>query len=315
MTEAPAPATPDAAAREHWTAERAFERYEALRDRLPSAPPGPAEPIRAATLAEVAHRYDAFVLDAFGVLNVGEAAIAGAVERIEALRAAGKRLVVLTNGASYPRAWALERYRRLGFDFAPEEVVSSRDLAAASLARRPGLLWAAITSPGASFEDVPADLRALDEDPSLLERADGFAFLGAEGWDEARQAALVEALRRRPRPLVVANPDVVAPRERGLSLEPGHYAHAAAEATGIAPEFHGKPFPGAFAEALARIGPGVRPSRVAMVGDTLHTDVLGGRAAGLGTVLVARHGLFRGLDPAPFWRRSGLAPDVVVETT
>ena len=32
---------------------------------------------------------------------------------------------------------------------------------------------------------------------------------------------------------------------------------------------------------------GLPPERLAMVGDTLHTDVLGGRAAGMGAVLVA----------------------------
>lgn len=303
------------APRETWTAERAFARYEGLRDRLPLVAPAAGPPDHAPTLAEVADRFDAFVLDAFGVLNVGETAIEGAVERLAALRAMGKRLVVLTNGASYPQSWALARYRALGFDLAPEEVVSSRDLAGAALAREPGRLWAAITSPGATFEDLPARVRALDADPSLLEAADGFLFLGSEGWTAARQAALVDALRRRPRPLVVANPDVVAPRESGLSLEPGHYAHEIADATGVVPEFHGKPYAGALEAALARIGPGVPHARVAMVGDTLHTDVLGGRAAGIGTVLVARHGLFRGLDPEPFMRRSGLWPDVVVETT
>ena len=52
-----------------------------------------------------------------------------------------------------------------------------------------------------------------------------------------------------------------------------------------------------------------------MVGDTLHTDILGGRAAGLATVLVAGHGLFRGHDPLPFIERSGIRPDWIVETT
>jgi HAD superfamily hydrolase (TIGR01450 family) len=274
------------------------------------------EPRVCATLADVADRYDGFVLDAFGVLNVGATPIPGAVERMAELRGLGKALVVLTNAASVTRAEALEKYRRLGFDFAPEEVVSSRDLAATALAARRDVgLWAAITGPGGRFGDIEAEVEALDADESLLERADGFLFLGSEGWTPARQAALIAALRARPRPLVVANPDVVAPREAGFSLEPGHFAHEIGAATGIALEFHGKPFPGAFAEALRRMPAGVRPERVAMVGDTLHTDVLGGRAAGLGAVLVASHGLFKGRELGPFMARSGIWPDAVVETT
>jgi predicted HAD superfamily phosphohydrolase YqeG len=52
-----------------------------------------------------------------------------------------------------------------------------------------------------------------------------------------------------------------------------------------------------------------------MVGDTLHTDVLGGRAAGMGTILVTDHGLFAGLDIARFIGRSGIVPDSIVRST
>ncbi len=61
---------------------------------------------------------------------MGETAIPGAPACIRDLRARGKRLVVLTNAASYPHAQAVAQYRRLGFDFAPEEIVSSRDVCA-----------------------------------------------------------------------------------------------------------------------------------------------------------------------------------------
>lgn len=297
------------------TTAQAFARYEALRPHLPQARFA-GTPDRVATLAEVAERYDAFILDAFGVLNVGEAAIPGAVARIAQLRAAGKALVVLTNGAAQARTAALAKYRALGFDFTDREVVASRDIAAAALGRWPEVrLWAAITAPGAAFDDLPARVRPLAGDPSLLEAAEGFLFLGSEGWDAARQAALVAALRARPRPVVVANPDIVAPRETGLSPEPGHFAHALAEATGQPPAFFGKPHANAFDAALARLPAGIARARIAMVGDTLHTDVLGGRAAGLGTVLIADHGLFAGHDPDPFIAASGIIPDVIARTT
>lgn len=300
---------------EVWTAERAFLRYEALRAHLPQAAfAGPM--VRADTLAETGDRFDGYILDAFGVLNVGETAIPGAIERVAWMRAQGKRLVVLTNGASQSRAAALAKYRRMGFDFAEDEVVASRDLAAAAVRGRPGAwIWAAITAAGATFEDIEADLRPLDADPGLLDLADGFVFLGSEGWTAARQGALVAALRRRPRPVIVANPDVVAPRERGLSLEPGHFAHEIAAASGVTPEFHGKPYGGAFEAALNQIGRDVPGYRVAMVGDTLHTDVLGAQAAGVGSVLVAGHGLFRGADVERYMARSGIYPTVLAQTT
>lgn len=290
--------------------EWAFLRYESLRPVLPVAS-FPARSDHVADLSALTDRFDGFILDAYGVLNTGDAPIPGAVDRIAALRAAGKRVVVLTNGASQAQATALAKYRRLGFDFDAPEVVASRDVAVATL---PGdvALWAAIAPAGAGFDDIPAPVVPLDD--ASLQAAGGFLFLGSEGWTHARQRALVAALRHRPRPLVVANPDVVAPRETGLSLEPGHFAHQIALAAGISPNFYGKPYGPALESAIARLAP-IPRHRIAMVGDTLHTDVLGGRAAGVGTVLIARHGLFRGLDVAGFVARSGIVPDVIAETT
>jgi HAD superfamily hydrolase (TIGR01459 family) len=295
-------------------AEAAFVRYEAIRPRLPAAA-FPATSIRAATLADVADRYDAFVLDAFGVLNVGDTPIPGAVARMAELRRLGKRLVVLTNAASYPRATALAKYRRLGFDFTADEVVSSRDVAVARLAEvAPNLVWSAITAGDDSFADIPASVTDLIDGSADWDRAEGFLFLSSARWDAALQARLTETLRRRPRPLVVANPDLVAPREGGLTAEPGLYAHDIADALRVHPIWYGKPFRDAFVEAALRLG-NPPAHRIAMVGDTLHTDVLGGRAAGMGTVLIAAHGLFAGRDVTPYITRSGIRPEVIATTT
>ncbi len=97
-------------------------------------------------------------------------------------------------------------------------------------------------------------------------------------------------------------------------MEPGLYAHAIADVADLHPRWFGKPFPDAFAEARRRL-PGIPAHRIAMVGDTLHTDVLGGAAAGMGTVLITAHGLFAGLDVAPYIARSGIRPTVCATTT
>ncbi len=294
-------------------ADWAFERYEEVRHRLVAAS-FPTASEQVGDVAAVAERFDAFVLDAFGVLNVGATAVPGAVARIARLREAGKRLIVLTNGATRARAAASAKYHRLGFDFAPREVVASRDLAAAALRERAGLLWAAACGPAPDFGDLGVPVRDLLADASLFARADGFVLLSSAGWTRDHQARLADALARRPRPLVVANPDIVAPREDGFSLEPGHYAHLLADALGLVPDFYGKPYANAFAAARARLGLDLAPTRIAMVGDTLHTDVLGARAAGLATILVTDHGLFRDRDVRPYVARCGIVPDIVAAT-
>ena len=85
----------------------AFERYEAIRSRLPKAE-FPNDPKPAPNLAGIAANFGCFVLDAFGVLNRGEMAIPGAVERMEELR----RLERTRRSAQCPRLGRRPRRHR-----------------------------------------------------------------------------------------------------------------------------------------------------------------------------------------------------------
>jgi HAD superfamily hydrolase (TIGR01459 family) len=292
----------------------AFARYEAIRPRLPKAR-FPAQSLHLATLEDVADHVDGFLLDAFGVLNVGETAIPGAVARMASLRARGKRLAVLTNAASYTRTQLLAKYHRLGFDFTADEVVASRDVAVAQLQRiAPGACWAAIAAAGDSFADIPARVTCALAEPAALDGADAILFLSSARWSAELGHRLRAALERRPRPMVIANPDLVAPREDGLTHEPGLFGHNLLDALpGAEVHWFGKPFPEALAEGIARTG--LAPGQLAMVGDTLHTDVLGGAAAGCRSVLVSGHGLFANLQAEDFIAASGIVPDFVVPDT
>ncbi len=290
----------------------AFDAYEAVRARLPRAR-FDADWRTADTLADIAGPYSLLLLDAYGVLNVGETAIPGVAQRIEDLRRAGKRVMVVTNSAGYPKRLMMERYARLGYDFAAQDVASSREALLRGLADHPPLRWGAMLSPVHGLEDLEAlDLTFLGDDPQDYDRAEGFLLIGADGWTEARQSLLEAALTRRPRPVLVGNPDIVAPREGGLSLEPGHYAHRLADRTGVRPEFHGKPFRRIYDLALSRLPSPPPPGQVLMVGDTLHTDVLGGRGMGFATALVTDYGPLAGADVGGAIRRSRIVPDHVI---
>lgn len=291
----------------------AFARYQAIRPRLPQAQ-GRAQAMRCADLSAVADHVDGFLLDAFGVLNVGETAIPGAVARMAGLRARGKRLCVLSNAASYPRAALVAKYHRLGFDFTAQEVVSSRDVAAARLAGLlPGAVWGGIGLEGDDFSDLPAKVVDVVAQPQAMGRVDGFLFLSSARWTPNLHRQLRAALTTLPRPMVVANPDLVAPIETGLSLEPGLFAHDLIDQIDFPVHWFGKPYRDAFQDGLARLG--LPAQRVAMVGDTLHTDILGGAAAGTKTVLVTDHGLFRGSDAAGYVGQAELHSDFIIPTT
>ncbi|SOE08639.1 HAD superfamily hydrolase (TIGR01459 family) [Hoeflea halophila] len=290
----------------------AFGEYESVRHRLP-APRPPSTSVRAEHLDAIAEHFDVFLLDAFGVLNIGESAIPGVVDRVNGLRARGKQVLVVTNAAGYPSSVLHERYRRLGYSFATPDVVSSRMALLKGLKNHANRKWGLVAAPKFGREELPEGAIFLEDDPAAYAEAEGFLMLGASAWSEARQALLEQALRDRPRELLVGNPDLVAPVESGLSREPGHYAHRLASATGVEPVFYGKPFPAIFDLARERIRPGTPDDRVVMVGDTLHTDILGGSAAGFRTALIQGYGFFDGADPDASIAASGIIPDFILD--
>jgi len=291
----------------------AFAQYELARARLPAMPRRGAA-TRVPDMGALAARFDVFLLDAYGVLNFGITPVPGAPERVAALQKAGKRVMVLTNGASFPAATSLQKYRSFGYDFAPEDVISSRDIMAADLARFPPMKWAAMAHEGSALDELSADISLLDDQKSSYDQAEGFLLIGAQEWTDARQVLLTRSLCNHPRPVLVGNPDIVAPYEHGLNINPGWYAHELARQTGVAPRFSGKPFGAVFEEARRRYG-NVPGSRVLMVGDTLHTDILGGAAAGVQTLLIETYGMFKGHDVMPYIAQSGIVPDFIAPTT
>lgn len=287
----------------------AFARYEAVREALPQAG-FPARSVHAAHLGEAVAAYDTILLDAFGVLNIGTRAIPGAVDFIAALRDAGKRVMVVSNSASVPSAASHAKFIALGFDFSPAEIVTSRDALKAALRALSPHRWGVMAATDSQIAELGVEAHALTDDPDGYDRAEAFILLGSADWTDARQDRLVDSLRRIPRPVLVGNPDLVAPREDGLSLEPGHFAHDLAARAGVTPVFHGKPFPGIYDLVRERLGP-LDPARTLMVGDTLHTDVLGGAAFGLRTCLLRDYGLLAGQDIGALIHASGIRPDLV----
>lgn len=297
------------------TSAWAFDQYQGLRSQLPQAAPRRQAPQRVASLEPLTYMFDAFVFDAFGVLNTGPAVIPGALERLASLQATGKPVLVLSNAATASQQGLTAKYRGMGFDLTEHQIICSRWLLEDALSQEvPGTdLWGVIAPPHSGTHSLPG-ITQKPVRPGISDRElddfDGFIFLSSEDWNETLQAQLTASLSRRNRPLKVANPDLVAPRGDCLTLEPGYFSHKLREATGVNPEFFGKPYAPAFAAALDRLD-GIPANRVLMVGDTLHTDILGAEAAGMATLLVSDHGSLKGIDIDSCIRQSGLSPDFI----
>lgn len=289
------------------TFEDAWRAYRRAEIRLPPKP-AVAPPLRVPDVRAIADRFDLVILDAWGVLNLGDVPIPRALAAVGELRAAGMPLRVLSNDASGEKARAVANHRRRGYDFAAAEIIAGLDLLPQTLAHL------ALPAPIGLIADPPAPvsalppMRALGEDASEYDSVSGFVFLSSDGWSERRQSMLAASLARRPRPLIVCNPDIASPGGERLNAEPGFYAHRLAEEIGIAPIFCGKPEHDIYRCALDGIG--VAPERVLCVGDTLHTDILGARAAGCRAMLV-EGGFLAGRDPLALAAESGIWPDFI----
>ena len=292
--------------------------YEALRDQMPMARPAGEGARRVARLADILPHVDALILDGFGVINVGGRLIDGILEFLVEAEARGIAVMVLTNGAGQGSEASWHKYRDWGLPLQRGQVVSSRDSLEAALPRLVTDQTVASLGPAARPLGLANELTFAADGDALFDAAKIFAFLGAAGWTETHQTRLEQALGRGGCELLVANPDISAPREGGFSAEPGYWAARAAQATGITPRWYGKPHGPSFDLVLDQLathtGRQFERRRVAMVGDSLHTDILGGGAAGLQSVLLTGYGLFSAGGADDMIAACGITPDWIVDS-
>lgn len=294
------------------TAQHLLDGYEAMRAALPTAN-FPQRWSRACDLGELVDRYDVFFFDAFGVLNLGDTSIAGAAERLHRLRSAGRMVKMVSNAAGMPPLALWKKHRAMGFDLEPADVVTSREALTLELRRTPVRLWGVVAPAGADTSDLPGRFIHLGDQPARMDDAEGFLLFTSLHLDTDARARLQHSLRHRPRPVWVANADLAAPRETGFSVEPGALAQWLARHTPVQPRLFGKPFAPVFDLALQRLPSGLPHTRVLMVGDTLHTDILGGCSAGLRTALVVGQGVSAELDWETAIGLTGIVPNHVID--
>ena len=245
-------------------------------------------------LAELADHYDGFILDQWGVLHDGQAVPPDVPACLDALRQAGKPVVILSNSGR--RAAGNERrLAAFGLDRAlyatcisSGEVLwqafrSGRHPIFANLGRTCLLL-----SRGGDRSVVEGvDLATVD----TADRAD-FVLLTGSDAPETSLDDYADRLRdaaRRHLPMICANPDLVGLTPDGPMAGAGAIARVY-EAMGAPVHYVGKPFPAVFGAALAALSgegsPAIPPQRVCVIGDSLTHDIAGGRAMTMATALV-----------------------------
>jgi len=281
-----------------------FQKYESLRSRLPNFN-NPTTTIEINSILELVSEIDVFVFDAFGVLNIGEELIPGADLALKTLRNMDKQVRVLTNAASYNKSGAEKKFLDLGLYFTAEEIITSRDAALENVTPR---LWGVITTEDDNLSDLKTGYIRLTDTQLDFDKVDGFLFLSTNGWTPKKQLLLRDSISKNERPVIIANADLVAPRENGFTLEPGFYGHDLMDLGASKVEFFGKPYSAVY-KLLAKSLSEIPGDKIAMFGDSLHTDILGAAAQGWKTVLVTKDGLFSGFDTKSFCEVSRIFPN------
>ena len=243
---------------------------------------------RLSGLAEIADRFDAAILDQWGVLHDGAKAPAGAIDAVASMVAAGKRLAVLSNSA---RLGADSRDRLIALGYDPAwftAIVTSGETVRDMLRDRADELFALL---GRSVFLIARDetlIEGLDYRRVETVEAADFLLLGSSTAPELSLASdhaqtLTEAAARGL-PAICANPDRVGLAASGLTEGPGTLA-AYYECLGGVVRYIGKPHPEVYARITAQLG-GVPPARIVAIGDSLEHDIAGGHRAGCQTIFV-----------------------------
>ena len=266
-------------------------------------------------LRKILYKYDAFLIDQFGVLIDDRGAYEGAVDAFNAIHDRSKSALVLTNSGKRANS-SVTRLERLGFAVSIDEVLSSGEVARALLGdrlrHRSGNRTRVWVHPHC-YQDWPlgglnVDLVRSIEDADLIvlvaTRNESMSLL------DYRTLLRPSALRKTP--CLCVNPDEKKILNGEISFSSGAVAQLYKEMGGPV-EWIGKPYPLIYQHALKRLTH-IPKNRILCIGDSLTHDVKGGRALGIDTALV-RTGILSKLSDAELLEnclQNDLLPDYIL---
>lgn len=240
-------------------------------------------------LAAVIDRYDAVILDLWGVIHNGERPYDGVPECLDRLAAAGVAVCLLSNAPR--RTGGVER-RLAEMGIARDRyghVMTSGEAAHEALRDRTDPWHAALGS--RLFHIGPERDTDVYEGLGLEvvarpEEADFVLNSGIVDYSDtlADYVPALEACVRCRLPMICANPDLVVVVGERMVICAGTLA-AHYEDLGGTVAYHGKPHAPVYERCFALVGVADR-RRVLAVGDSFRTDVAGAAAAGIDSVLI-----------------------------
>jgi HAD superfamily hydrolase (TIGR01450 family) len=236
-------------------------------------------------LSPLVRRYDQLILDLDGCVYVGDEAVPGAVEAVDGLRAAGKRVAFATNDPRHATEEYVTKLWGIGVRASLADVVTVGGAVQHLLAEtRRGQTAFVIGTEPLLRHVTDAGLRVLNGS-DLASRAQVVVVGGTEDlvYDDLRHATLAV---RRGADFLATGRDPTYPQPDGLWPGTGAILAAVEYATGRTAAIVGKPEPQLLITALDRLGEG----RTLVVGDRIDSDVAAAERAGLDAALVLSGG-------------------------
>jgi len=240
----------------------------------------------------ICSHYKVIFFDSYGVLKSSSGLIEGASEILDALVRKGIDYYVLTNDASRGPELMQKNFHKIGLDnIQIEKVVTSGMMAKEYLKNKVFEGKVAYVGPRRSsyyIDSVGLESVHIDElsqhDPEEIQ---AFLFLDDEGYEYNSSINLcINFLRRNNIPVIVANTDLVYPTGQGeVALAIGGVASLIEKIVRKKFIKFGKPDSQMFMYAYQQLE-GIDKREILMVGDTLHTDIMGGNKFGIDTALV-----------------------------
>ncbi|MDR3263931.1 MAG: HAD-IIA family hydrolase [Clostridiales bacterium] len=252
-------------------------------------------------LKEIAQR-ELMLFDLDGTIYVGDEMIDGAVETVEFLRKAGKKVCFLTNNSSKPRAMYLKKLKSMGLNIADGELYTSAQAAYEYIAREHGGKRVYI----AATDEVKEDFRA--NGVTLTEDNPDIAVLT---FDTSLTYQKIDKFCRflhRGAFFIATHADLNCPHPISPMPDVGSFIEMIYAATGRRPDIIcGKPYKPAADGIMAKYG--LNKDKIAMIGDRLYTDIRFGNNFGFCSVLV-----LSGETDENMLKKAADKPDIVLNS-
>jgi NagD protein len=245
-----------------------------------------------------------YAVDLDGTVYLGDHALPGAVDALAGIRAAGSRVVFLTNNPLKSPADYAERLRSLGIQADEQEVVTPLAVLTSYLHEHHcGATVLTVAEPLVDQTLKTAGI-TVTTDPAEA----GVVVVSFDRtFDYAKLLRAFSAVRRHGAAIVATNPDPFCPSPDGGLPDCAAMLAAVEACTGARAEaVLGKPGPQMATEVRLRLD--VRPSDAAMVGDRILTDVAMSRALGVTSILV-----LSGATTAEDVAASSVQPDYIID--